>query len=243
MSRKIKTKKGIAPMITVILIVVVAVILGAIILTWSRESSSNNLNTTKGITNYQADAGNYVYPEKVDDGKVSLNYNPPAEIEDKQIFVVAYKIIADNIETSEVTLDEPIPLEDGSNVINLESFADLEITASKITIVLRTSDDQFITLENVSNINIPLQVVATPTADPEPGTFYDGYVEVSLSSTTDGAQIYYTTDGSTPTTESDSYSETITFYETTTLQAIAVKEGYENSEIFSGEYTISVMQR
>lgn len=243
MSSKLKIKlKGIAPIITVILVVVVAVILGTILLTWSRETSSSSLDNTKTVTNSQANPDNFVYPESVDAGEVSLNYSPPAEIEDQEIMIVGYKVIADNMETIEVTLEDPVPLEEGSNVINLEGFADLEITASTITVILITSGNQFITLENIPNTNVPVRKVATPTATPVPGTY--SYEMISLSTSTDGATIYYTTDGSTPTTESTPYSSEIEFYGADmTLQAIAVKEGYENSEIFSGEYTISVMQR
>jgi hypothetical protein len=41
----------------------------------------------------------------------------------------------------------------------------------------------------------------------------------------DGAEIRYTTDGSTPISESILYSEAITLSETTTVKAIAIKNG------------------
>lgn len=56
---------------------------------------------------------------------------------------------------------------------------------------------------------------------------------VEIQSSTSGADIYYTTDGSTPTTDSDLYESSITIDKTSTVQAIAVKEGYANSSVDS----------
>ena len=52
----------------------------------------------------------------------------------------------------------------------------------------------------------------------------------------DGASIYYTVDGSTPTSESSQYSSPLTFSQTTTLKAIAIKDGV-SSEVASRTYT------
>ncbi len=80
--------------------------------------------------------------------------------------------------------------------------------------------------------------VSTPTFNPEPGS-YDSIQHISISTTTEEATLYYTTDGSTPTTNSTEYNEPIEVNTTTTIQAIAVK-GDEQSEVASGEYIITV---
>ena len=54
----------------------------------------------------------------------------------------------------------------------------------------------------------------------------------------DGATIYYTTDGSVPTSASSVYSEPVTLTETTTVKAVAVKDGV-SSEVTSRTYTKS----
>ena len=54
----------------------------------------------------------------------------------------------------------------------------------------------------------------------------------------DGAEIRYTTDGSTPTAESTLYSEAFTLSDTTTVKAIAIKNG-ESSEVASKLFTKS----
>ena len=61
---------------------------------------------------------------------------------------------------------------------------------------------------------------------------------VALACATDGATIYYTTDGSDPTIGSMIYSDPIAVYAPTTIKAIAVKAGMANSAILSAAYTI-----
>lgn len=62
-------------------------------------------------------------------------------------------------------------------------------------------------------------------------------LSVSLACATTGATIYYTTDGSTPTTASNTYSSAISLSATTTIKAIAVKAGYADSDVASKTYT------
>ena len=54
----------------------------------------------------------------------------------------------------------------------------------------------------------------------------------------DDAEIHYTTDGSTPTSESTLYSEAFSLSETTTVKAIAIKDGV-SSEVTSKTFTKS----
>jgi hypothetical protein len=77
---------------------------------------------------------------------------------------------------------------------------------------------------------------ATPTFSPAPG-FYSLPQSVTLSDTTPGAVIYYTTDGTTPTASSPVYSTPISVSATTTIQAIAVSTCYGNSGIAAGTYS------
>ena len=81
-----------------------------------------------------------------------------------------------------------------------------------------------------------VQTVATPTFNPAAGAVTAG-TEVTISSTTDGATIYYTTNGDEPTTSS-TQGNTVTINAATTIKAIAVKEGMNDSEVATAAYTI-----
>jgi glucosylceramidase len=88
-------------------------------------------------------------------------------------------------------------------------------------------------------INLPS--VVGPTFSPAPGP-YTSIQSVTLSDSVSGASIYYTTDGSTPTTGSALYSAAtpIPVYLTTTIKAIAVAPGYSNSAAAIGGYTVTI---
>ena len=80
--------------------------------------------------------------------------------------------------------------------------------------------------------------VAAPTFSPVAGAVAEG-TEVTLSTTTEGATIYYTTDGSEPTKTSTPYNNTpITIDAAKTIKAFAVKEDYIDSEVATAAYTI-----
>lgn len=80
--------------------------------------------------------------------------------------------------------------------------------------------------------------VSTPVASPDAGV-YTGSVEVSLSVTnpTD-ATIYYTLDGTVPTTESTVYEGPITITESCALRAFATADSYGDSAVMTKIYTI-----
>ena len=82
--------------------------------------------------------------------------------------------------------------------------------------------------------------VATPTFDPLPGT-YSATQSVTISCLTAGATIYYTTNGTTPTSGSTAYTVPVSIASTTTLKAIAIDGVIADSYIASGVYTITVV--
>jgi chitobiase/beta-hexosaminidase-like protein/NHL repeat-containing protein len=85
----------------------------------------------------------------------------------------------------------------------------------------------------------PVAAAATPTFLPAAGV-YTSVQSVAISDTTPGAAIYYTTDGTAPTTSSTQYIGAITVSQTETIQAIAAATGYANSVVASATYTINL---
>lgn len=82
---------------------------------------------------------------------------------------------------------------------------------------------------------------ATPAFSVSAGT-YTTPQSVKITDTTAGATIYYTTNGTTPTTSSAAYSTPISVATTTTIEAMAVASGYTNSSVASATYTINLAQ-
>ena len=82
-----------------------------------------------------------------------------------------------------------------------------------------------------------VEKVEAPTASPGSGT-YVGAQTVVLSTATEGAEIYYTTDGSAPTAASTKYTGPIVISKNTTLKAIAVKDGLQDSDVAEFNYVI-----
>ena len=77
----------------------------------------------------------------------------------------------------------------------------------------------------------------TPSFSPAAGTYYLPQ-NVTISSETSGATIYYTIDGTDPTSASTAYSAPIPVSTTTTIKAIAVKSGFVDSDLSSATFTI-----
>jgi kumamolisin len=89
----------------------------------------------------------------------------------------------------------------------------------------------------VSSGPTPPAPAATPVFSPAAGT-YSYPQSVNISDSTNGATIYYTTDGTTPTTSSPVYSGAIRVSATQTLEAIATASGFSQSATAVASYTI-----
>ncbi len=85
---------------------------------------------------------------------------------------------------------------------------------------------------------ITAPAAAVPVFSVPTGTYYAPQT-VTITDATAGATIYYTTDGSQPTSSSSVYSSPLTISASQTLSAIAVASGYSTSPVASAAYNIS----
>ena len=80
--------------------------------------------------------------------------------------------------------------------------------------------------------------VATPTISPNGGS-YSNSIQVTLSTSTAGAALHYTLDGSDPTTASPLYVSALTLSNSVTLKARGFASGIPNSSVASASFTVT----
>ncbi len=112
------------------------------------------------------------------------------------------------------------------------------------TVSANTTVQAYASAANLTNSSVATAAyaiqAAAPTFSPAGGT-YTSAQSVTLASTTSGAAIRYTTDGSTPTSTTGTlYTGPVTVSTTSTVKAIAYASGYTDSAVTSATYTISI---
>ena len=133
---------------------------------------------------------------------------------------------------------------DGSgnfSLIGLPSGSQYSATATATGFVPSTQNGTTVSADVTTNVNFTMvsSTVATPTFNPPAGT-YSGTQSVTISTTTAGASIRYTTNGSTPSsTLGTVYSGPVAVSGSLTLKAIAYKSGMTDSLVASAAYTIN----
>ena len=161
--------KAITPIVTTILLVVVAVILVTIVLNWGRVFTTTSLNKAQGIELTKSDATAFIYPTQLKDGIIQFNYSPPSSESFGDIVIKSYKVLSDSGETPDKNLSSNYTLKQGSNLIDLTSFSSLGLTSNtKVTIVLQTTDNTYLDIKNTTNyyaVPVLLPYVLTNSGD------------------------------------------------------------------------------
>ena len=99
------------------------------------------------------------------------------------------------------------------------------------------TDTQKASAVTSSTQTAPKLTVAAPVFKPDGATSFRGTQTVEISCATPGASIYYTTDGTTPTSTGTIYSGAISLTSTTTIKAIAVKADMNDSAVAAVTFT------
>lgn len=124
-----------------------------------------------------------------------------------------------------------------ANVTGDIGIQNLIVGSNAFTITVTAEDlttkNYIINIVRIENEENPVtNQVDMPTANPSGGNF-TGTIQVTLTSSTTGAAIYYTLDGNNPTKDNDVYTTPITISETTTLKAIATTAGAIDSDVLT----------
>jgi sugar lactone lactonase YvrE len=121
--------------------------------------------------------------------------------------------------------------------------APIQVTRSESIAAITTAPGYYDSPPTVNAYTVNLPVAPAPTVTPLTGT-YSYLPTVTISSTIAGAAIYYTTDGSTPTTSSNLYTAPFTVSVSETVNAITTDPSLEhlNSPVTTRIYTLNLPQ-
>lgn len=195
---------------------------GEVLLVPAKDANGNDVYVLLQSADYPANCGIWISYKAI---SASIDYDSP------QDFISGWSFYQVSSETSKSKYSTMVLDKNGDVALLYEENA-----------TTNSYDIQFMSL-SLSTItggtytNDGSEYVAAPSFSPAGGTYTEAQ-SVSLSSLTEGAAIYYTTDGSNPTSLSNLYSEPIVVSETTTINAIAIKEGVK-SLVSTATYIIS----
>lgn len=176
-------------------------------------------------------------------GKFNIHLSQEAQVVARRIVVSARRYANDNDAEASITLNSEtlmvpspewadytlsIPSRPEKTLTNLIVDADHRLYIGTITVYY---DDRQGTVDPVQ------ETVATPLIRPAGGTVTAG-TAVEITCSTEGAQIYYTTDGSDPSTGSTLYEGPVTINNDLRLKSFAVKEGMNPSAMASASFTV-----
>lgn len=128
-----------------------------------------------------------------------------------------------------------VPLSSNGSAV----LSPMQLPAGSDSIQAAYSGDSTYQSSSSNSVTVTTPTVDTPALSIPSGS-YVAALTVNIADATAGATIYYTTDGTTPTTTSTQYAGAITVSSTETLKAIAVLSGYAYSSVATGAYTVRI---
>ncbi len=130
------------------------------------------------------------------------------------------------------TLDGTNP--DSTSTVYTVPFVVATTTTVKAIAIKDGMDDSLVATET---IGIDYEQCATPVITPVSGTYNEAKT-ITITTTTAGATIKYTLDGTDPTINSTTYTAAFQLNHNATIKAIAVKDQMDNSPIATNTYVI-----
>ena len=174
-------------------------------------------------------------------GNFTVGITWTKDVNTANVTIVSNKGQACNVKCGGIDLSTKYVAVNG-NPVDPATIKAVEGKAGAYNIPCKQGDEITIDVTRASEYVAPVEkTVETPTFSPNGGEVQAG-ATVTIACATDGAKIYYTTNGTTPTTASTLYSGAITMNEGMTLKAIAVKDGYTNSAVAQATFTIKAKE-
>lgn len=245
--------------------------------TWTPNDINAGYNTIYTASVTLAASANYEFTDSVivtinghsarvtknEDGTLTVIYTFPATAKDKltSITVPGTVTVANGTAYKDMNLPTQVNIVTEGNTVDKADVtwdtASGNYDPSVLTEQVVTLNGTVTCPENIDANGVALTtsititvsaagIVGAPTPSVESGTYTENQ-KVALASSTEGATIYYTTDGAEPgRTSGTRYTGPITVPGTegqsitTTLKAIAVKDGMQDSEVKTFTYTINI---
>jgi len=130
-----KSKKSISALIATILLIVVAVALIAIILTWGKSFTNENLSAANNLLNAPpSDAQYYLSIANGINGRFLVTYNPPSTYQNQNISITRFRLLES---TNIIDLATPVDINAGDT-----QALDLGIITTPFDLVLYLEDIQ-----------------------------------------------------------------------------------------------------
>ena len=154
-----------------------------------------------------------------------------AEGEFYEAFTLHLGCVTDGV-TMYYTTDGNVPTTSSTEYDDATGIAITASTTTVKAIAVKSNMES-----DVASATYTYKAVSKPTFSPatETSLYYGETVEITCS--TDGSDIYYTTNGEEPTTSSTKYTDPVAINGDVTLKAIAVK-GSDESSVASASYTL-----
>lgn len=151
----------------------------------------------------------------------------------------AYKSITDVYDNGTVYGTISYDAENPKNVLAIDTKNNIDFIGIRVKKNSNVCYLNSITIEWISDDSgTELEQVAVPVFSLDANQIYTSPQILSISSATEGSQIYYTFDGTEPTANSSLYSDPVELSSTTTVKAFAAKDGMNNSAVVSATFNI-----
>ena len=213
-------------------------------------TTSSSLNLNGGTEYYVHTNNNYWYAVNATTIGIANSFADPTSetkwtLNGNDAYQLTIKNVGNNNEvTYDVSSGEAVPTLSGTgskfflHQSNTGQYEVVAVSSGDYTTGYYSMGVANNTLKLYSSSNYPFgqdevqSVFLTQIACAKPVIAFDYTTgQVTISTATAGATIHYTTDGTEPTTSSQSHSNPFTINSTTTIKAIAVKTGFDNSEM------------